>query len=121
MNLKTLKRQAKKTFNQLERMGFVLKVTYKRSLGVTNDYTNGEDIVSYEEHKIRMHLTSFSRTELTNQILSSDVKAIVPKEEISFTPQIDDIVVVEDVEYSVIDFMNTPSESTIEFHLRGGA
>ena len=121
MNLKTLKRQAKKVFTQAERLGFVQKVTYKRVLGVDYDTTLGEDTITYEPHEIKCHLTDFNRNELTNDIRTSDVKGIILKDEITFTPTIDDVVKYNEIEYTVISFVNSPELPVIILQLRGGA
>ena len=110
-------RDAKRFFNDMKRRGFVKEIEYRSVIAQDYDVTLGQETESYESTVIQAYLTNYTKNELTDQVRSSDLKCIVLE---GITPKIDDIVVWNDIEFRVVNFVPNPAEVSIAIQLRAG-
>jgi len=117
MNIKQqLKRDTKRLFKSLDRSGLASVITYKQLLSTEYDVAKGKDIEKYNTITVRAFIDEYNKREVSDTIRITDVKALVLKSDVTYA--INDIVVLNGLDYTVINAIDNPVTPTVELQLR---
>jgi len=96
-------------------------VTYRSKTNKNPTYTPGTNAVSdaYTDYEIDIVREDYRSREIDNRlVLVTDIKAIIPVDNMTVTPKINDVIVIDEVTWEVVDIHKDPADALYTFQLR---
>lgn len=96
-------------------------VTYRSKSSTNPTYTPSSATVSdsYSEYSIQVICEDYNSREIDNQtVLSTDLKVLIPVDNVNFTPKINDTIVIDDIVWEIIGIHKDPADALYTFHSR---
>ena len=119
MNTMKLQKATRKLLNQLKKADQISEVVYKRIVGdPIYDTTKGEEVYQTESFMLFAHISSYTRREISNDVLITDKKAVLFTDNLSLIPKINDTIEIDELTHTIISIVGSYNPAAYELQLR---
>lgn len=95
-------------------------VTFSKLSSPSYDVTTGSATATTTNHSVKVVVQPFTEEELvsTDNISTEDLRVLLPKKDLTFTPEIDDVIIFNFLRYKVIRVRLDPAEALFDIQMR---
>lgn len=95
-------------------------VTFSKLSSPSYNVTTGSATATTTNHSVKVVVQPFTEEELvsTDNISTEDLRVLLPKKDLTFTPEIDDVIIFNFLRYKVIRVRLDPAEALFDIQMR---
>lgn len=95
-------------------------VTFSKLSSPSYNVSTGAATATTTSHSVKVVVQPFTEEELTStdNISTEDLRVLLPKKELTFTPDIDDVITFNNLTYKIISVRLDPAEALFDIQMR---
>tara|TARA_X000001382_G_C3141537_1_gene169739 strand:+ start:667 stop:1035 length:369 start_codon:yes stop_codon:yes gene_type:complete len=95
-------------------------VTFSKLSSPSYNVSTGAATATTTSHSVKVVVQPFTEEELTStdNISTEDLRVLLPKKELTFTPEIDDVITFNNLTYKIISVRLDPAQALFDIQMR---
>lgn len=95
-------------------------VTFSKLSSPSYNVSTGSATATTTSHSVKVVVQPFTEEELTStdNISTEDLRVLLPKKELTFTPDIDDVITFNNLTYKIISVRLDPAQALFDIQMR---